>query len=524
MSNGNKKQSEEGAATRRRFVKTGAAAAGSVMGALAGCMGGSGGGESGGNENRGGTTTSGTTSSDGTITSSGSRNGSGSGGGSESVTISFLSATVVENNKVSKLFKDSMSRFENQHGNISIDLTGASYNSIQNKLGSTVSAGNAPAIAEAGTLAIQYFRSGEVPDHGQWYEGSDNIPEGFTQLNKDVSSFRGEWWCGGAVNGSARGMGIRPKLLSQVGVTDPIADLKTWSDTRDVIDRLDQKFPDATAWEETGAPADLESYWGEARTAFTNGDDPWIRGDPTDPEVLIGQEPRTDGMVKNCIDLADQYSSSDVAGRSDENLPGLLLTDRVAMHPHGTQNWISYTSVKEDATFGWQNGEGDYMLVPLPKVDPDYGATAGIPELEGVEGEHAGHVSAMQNSHSLFDVGDQQKMDAAWTLNEYMITDETHMLDVFGRGDPAIPQYKPILETFKQELQDPPQLLTQALNMVQEYGAQYTATGALWDVNGTNQIRWTDINETMSQGLAGQHSRDELPGIVRDRILSTLQG
>jgi ABC-type glycerol-3-phosphate transport system substrate-binding protein len=490
-------------------MKTGVAAAGGAMGSLAGCLGGSGDGDG----------DSGGSNSDGSNESSGNV-----GGGQSEVTIGFLSATVVENSTVDGLFKDSMGRFEQQNENISVDLTGASYDDIQNKLGSTVSAGNPPAIAEAGTLALEYFGSGDVPNHGQWYEGSDNIPEGFTQLNKDVSNFRGEWWCGGAVNGSARGMGIRPKLLSQVGVTDPFTELATWSGTRDVINRLDEKFPDTIAWEETGTPPDLESYWGEARTAYTNGDDPWIRGDPTDPDVLIDQEPRTDGMVKNCVTLADQYSSEEVASRADENLPALVMTDRVAMHPHASQSWIGYTSVKEDATFGWQNGEGDYMLVPLPKVDPDYGTAVSIPELEGVEGEHAGHVSAMQNSHSIFDVDDQRKMDAAWTLNEYMITDETHMLSVFGRGDPAIPQYNPMLEVFEQELQDPPQVFTQALEMVQEYGGQYTATGALWDVEGTNQIRWTDIAETMSQGLAGQHPVDDLPGIVRERILSTLQG
>lgn len=516
MVNNDRVKLTESPSTRRRFVKAGGLAAGGAMGSLTGCLGGS---DDGGDGSGSGDEIT-PTEDDSTDSGSGSEDG----GSSESVTISFLSATVVENSQVNELFKKSMGRFEDQRENITVDLQGASYADIQNKLGSTVSAGDAPAIAEAGTLGLEYFQSGGVPDHGPWYEESENIPENFTQLNKDVSSFRGEWWCGGAVNGSVRGMGIRPKLLSQVGVTDPLAELETWSGTLDVIERLDEQFPDIIAWEETGVPADLESYWGEARTSYTNGDDPWIRGDPTDPDVLIGQEPKTDGMVKNCIELASRYSSEEVASRGDEQLPALVVTDKVAMHPHASQSWVGYTAAKEDATFGWQDGDGDYMMVPLPKVDPDYGAAIGIPELEGVEGEHGGHVSAMQNSHSIFDVGDQKKMDAAWTLNEYMITDETHMLDIFGKGDPAVPQYKPILEVFEQELQDPPQPMPQALKQLQEYGGQYTATGALWDVSGTNTIRWTDINETLSQALAGQHSMDETPQLIRERILSTLGG
>jgi hypothetical protein len=494
--------------SRREILElTGAAGAAGALGSLAGCLGSSGDDGGGGDNGSGGG-------------DSGGDNGSGGGGGgSEAITIQFLSAGAAENSTATTAFQKSMKNYEEMRGNVTVDLQKASYGDVKSKLSSTVAAGNSPALAEAGSAGLSFYLDGEVPEHGQWIEATEGYPDQWTTTNKEVANFREEWWGGGAASGSARGVALRPKLVSQVGVSDPLTEMKTWSQMYDVVSRIDEQL-DTIAWEETGEPVDLESYWGEARTAYSDGNDPWIRGDPTDPDVLMGNEPATDGMVKNTVKLAHRFSSDESAGRTDEEMASLLLTDRVAIEPHGFQSWAPFTSVKEDATFGWNDGNGDVMFIPLPKMDGNYGPQIGIPELEGVEGQHGGHVSALEASKVVFE-DDQKKMDAAWDLNVYTQTDENHTIPMYGKADPGIPQWTPMFQTFKQEL-DLPQMYTGALKALNEYGPQYTATGASWDVKGTDKIRWTDMNETISQAIAGQVNVENLPGIIREKMLATL--
>jgi hypothetical protein len=61
------------------------------------------------------------------------------------------------------------------------------------------------------------------------------------------------------------------------------------------------------------------------------------------------------------------------------------------------------------------------------------------------------------------------------------------------------------------------------IEAAREYGPQYSVTGAAWDLDGTNKLRWTDLNETISQAMAGQHTVEETPGLVRERMLETLE-
>lgn len=492
--------------SRRDILKmTSAATAAGALGTLAGCAGGN----NGGGEKTG--------AGDGDTDTK-----MNDGGNKETVTIQYLSATAAENPTVGEIFSKSMTHFEEKTGNVKVDLNAASYGDIKAKLPATISAGNAPTIAEAGSLALNFFLKGDVPSHGQWIKETEGLPEEWTKSNQAAANFRGDWWCGGACSGQARGIFLRPKLVSKVGVTDPLSEMSTWSGLLDVIKRIDTELEDVIAWEETGASGDLESYWAQARTSFTDGADPWIHGDPTNPEVLMGKDPRTNGMVKNCVTLANTYSSDKAASRTDEEMAALMLTDRVAIDAHGLSTWKPFTLVKEDATFGWNGGSGDVMWIPDPKLDPDYGANIGISELSGHEGEHGGHMPAIEAANAIFDVGDQKKMDLAWDLNVYMQQSEYHMFNVYGKAAPAIPLWRPMLERFKQELETP-QVFTQALEALQEYGAQYTATGASWDVAGTDEIRWQDINKTVSQAIAGQINLETLPDEIRKRMSTTLQ-
>jgi len=506
----------ESSVSRRHLMKaTGAAAATGALGALAGCTGDGGdGGDGGGGDGGAG---GGGDGGDG----GGGDGGDGDGGGSETVEISYLSAKAAESSAVTTKFKNSMRNFESQQGSITVNLQTASYGDIKNKLSSTVGAGNQPALAEAGTLGLSFFFDGTVPAHSTWIEETEGYPDEWSVTNQTAANFRGEWWSGGAPSGAVRGINIVPKLVSQVGVTDPFEEMSTWSGVYDVIQRIDSQL-DTIAWETSGVYNDLEGYWAKARTSYTNGNDPWIRGDPTNPEVLVGEEPATDGMIKNTIKLANEYSSVNAATLADEEKANILLTGKAAIFSHGGAGIETWTSVKEDVNIGWDGGEGDVMYIPDPKLDPEYGSRIGISELEGVEGAHGEHVSALENSHTVFNMDDQKKMDAAWTLNTYLQTDPNHMIPISGETGRGIPLWKPMLQTFLDEL-SPPQTFAQGIETFQELGPQAQSTGAEWDVGGTDQIRWTDLNETMSQTIAGQHTIEETPSLIREKILTTLE-
>ena len=499
--------------SRRSFLRE--AVGVGALGTLAGCQ------SQPNTESNGGDTPTGNgdTNTGSTTTSTSQTTGSG---GSKSITISFLSAFAAANQGTNHVFNEGMKQFEDRNRDLSVNLNKASYDDIRNKLSSTVSSGNAPTLAESGAIGLEYFLQDRVPDHGSWIESEEGLPDKWLPVNKTIANFRGNWWTSGTIGIPGNSFGIRPKLFSQVGVSDPFSELDTWSKTYDVLQRINDELSDVVPWEETGQPNDLESYWGEARTSHTGGKDPWIRGDPSNPDVQIGNNPRTDGMIKNCVKLANEFSSTDAPSRTNEEIPALLLTGRVASFPHIQNSFTEWTSVKEDVKFGWQDGQGDVMMIPFPRLDAEYGSKIGISELEGIEGEHGGHVWGLENAHTVFDVGDQQKMDAGWKLAMFLQKDEDFMLNLIQNGDPVIPTFTPLTSKVDNSL-DLPQPYTQLKKQIQEFGSQYNNTGAPWDVRGTAQIRWTDINETISQSMAGQIDVESLPGEIRNRVTSTLE-
>jgi ABC-type glycerol-3-phosphate transport system substrate-binding protein len=498
--------------SRRDFLKiAGVTTATGALGTLAGCAGDGDGNGGGGGGNGGG------------------NGGNGGGGGSESVTINFLSANAAENSKIRQHYGDSMKLFEEQKGNVNVALQTASYGDVKTKIASTVQAGTPPALAEAGSAGLALFREGKVPNHGPWIKETEGYPKEWTAANQAAANFRGEWWSGGAPRHTNSNLGINPKLFSQVGVKDPHSELKTWSGLLENLKKVDEQT-DAYAYEVTGAWNDLESYWGEAHTSYTDGTDPWIRGDPKDPTVIIGGDhedsPKTDGMIENNIKLAKEFSSSKAAARTDEEIPALLLTDRVAAFSYATPNVTRWTTVKPDVKIGWHGGEGDFMLLPNPKVDPEYGANFGISDLEGVKGQHGGQLWAFEQQHSVFKVSDK-KQDLAWDLNVFLHREPKFVFPAWGKyyesftGDAVL--FEELLK-WRKEQGLKAQNYQQSIENVNKYGGQYASTGAAWDVNGTDEVRWNNINRTISQAIAGQHKREETPSIIRDRVLKSLGG
>jgi ABC-type glycerol-3-phosphate transport system substrate-binding protein len=493
---------ENESTTRRTFVKgAGAAAAAGALGGLAGC--------SSNNGNGGGDTS-----------------GDNNGGSKASMTVNFVSGMAAENSDIRSHYQKSMKDFTKKNGKVNVNLQAVSYGDIKTKLSSTVNAGNPPAIAEGGALGLKFYNQGKVPNHKPFFDKTDSLPDDLTSANKNSAQFRGKYWSGGAQRHTSSNLGINVQAFKKAGVTNPQKDLATWSQFYDYLEKID-KNQDITAWEETGVYNDLESYWGEARTAYTGGTDPWLRGNPKDPTIIVGSDhkdaPKTDGMIKNCIKLARKFSSNKSASRGDEEIPSLMLTNRVASFMYATPTANRWRQVKSDVKFGWKGGNGDIMLLPNPKLDPEYGAKVGIPELDGVSGEHGGHVWSLEQQTSIFDVS-KKKQQAAWDLNVYMLTDKDFALPAWGKYYEAIPgttsMGKKLLKNYGDKL---PSWTTNAIDNVNKYGSQYATTGASWDVKGTSDIRWNNINKTISSSIAGQLSPQEVPKKINQNIKKTLK-
>jgi len=228
-------------------------------------------------------------------------------------------------------------------------------------------------------------------------------------------------------------------------------------------------------------------------------------------------------MIIDCIEMAKKYSSSGTSQRGNEEIPQMQLNDKVAASSSGPGITSQYTTIDPDATFGW---DGDVWAGPWPKLDPNYGEEFGNEMLAGEEGQHGGHLWSFEQSKVLFESSENK--DEAWALLEYLQKSFTHVAPITN-GQPyagGVPVYSPlvdqVLDEYEDEMQQP---LTLALEfLTRDYADNFQVTGGSWDVSQTGQIRWQDLNETISQAIAGDHKVNETPSVIRDRVEETLSG
>lgn len=226
-------------------------------------------------------------------------------------------------------------------------------------------------------------------------------------------------------------------------------------------------------------------------------------------------------MIKNLVQNADAYSSPEAASRTDEQVPSLVLTDRVTSFTYGLGSPVRYSEVKSDVTFGW---DGDIWQGPIPKLDPNYDTEFGIDELAGKEGEHGGHLWSLQMMKQAFDQ-EHNNPEQAFELMTYVNTSKEHNLELLGQKYPSLASYKPLNDAIAEEYGDSiPQIQKAMYDLPEQYGSQYNSTGAGWDLEQTSDVRWTDIDQTSSEAIAGQHSAEETPGIIQQRIGDRLGG
>lgn len=482
------------AMSRRDVVKDAAAVtAAGALGTLSGCIGGSGGGDNG---------------------------NSSSGGGSETNTLSYLTPDPTESPGHKEFYQDQMNRFGEREENVDVNLQSMGWGTLEQKLPAMAKGDNLPDVAMSGATGLQlYLEEDSLIDHGSFIEGTEGIPENFRPATANLMQYRDEWWSSGSMYTQATMGAVRPKFFKEVGVTDP-STLETWTGFRRAVDRIDKQFPEVYAFEETGVAGDLESYWGEARTAYTDGADPWIdvtnKGSYQNPHVKVGKEPRTDGIIKNCIEMGLTYSSPEVATRSNEGVPPLLLTDQAASYLHALGRLTPWTAVESDVTFGW---DGDIHIMPIPRLDSNYGNEFGIEELAGESGQPGGNGWGYDIMHTGFK--STAPPENAWALMDYVNRNPEFVLPYLGEVQTTAPAVTELLEPLRSqyEIAQPQEVL---FDVLEEWPDQYQPTGAEWDVPNTGQIRFTDINETISQALSGQIEKSQAPKTIRSKIMSSL--
>jgi ABC-type glycerol-3-phosphate transport system substrate-binding protein len=440
----------------------------------------------------------------------------------ETIRIKYWSQFPTANPEVRRWYPETLDRFEEmQDENVEVELTPVTPSGLLSRVRAAVEAGNPPDISGRGELGIDLYPNGVTVDHGQ-YVREENYSERMVSNVVQGSKFRDVWISMGRPASTVWTMGLRPKFFKEVGIDDPENQLSTWTDYRRAIEDIDGEFSNVFAHEETAEWNDLETYWGQARTAYQDGEDPWMdvtdRGSPEDPHVKIGEEPRTDGMIKNVLDLADAYSSQEAASRTDEEIPSLMFTDRVAAYHYGLGGWQRYRTVNEDVEFGW---DGDVYEQILPKLDPNYGDEYDIPELAGKEGMHGSFKPSLGGT-MIFSASEVKEW--AWELEKYLKTDLDHLIPFRTNFLPRPPSWKEALETIRSDhLEGLPQPYQTVINAsLADYADNLGGAGSDWEVFGASEIRW-EMNRRISDAGAGEYGRDELPGVIREQTLNMLE-
>ncbi|WP_435185618.1 ABC transporter substrate-binding protein [Halobellus sp. EA9] len=445
------------------------------------------------------------------------------------MTVSYWSGKAAENSSLQQYFKEGMQTFEDQHSNINVDLNILAWGQLTQKYITTMQSGTSPpALASAGTYGLEMFRNGAVEDLSTYMEGDPDLPEKWTPTMQESTDYRGQRWAGGIGAINTTHLGLNVSLFKEhTDVQAPEEDLNTWTQLRRALDQIQEGTGDGVyPYEVTGTQADVEAYWGAARTAYTGGTDPWIdvtdQGSPENPVVKPGQTERTDGMIKNNIDLGEQYSSGGYPSRGDEGVLPMLVNDKVAAYNYG----VSVQGIRgltPNATFGW---DGDYMAISTPKLDPNYGEEFNLPELAGKEGQHGGHTWSLEGQLCVSKSKSSAVKEATYQLLKFRNTSPEFCLELYASPDlaQAVPAYTPLLDDIRSE--EYADMRTQVHNhMIEElanYGENFRTTGAAWDTPGTNTIRWDQIGGTMAEAYAGQISRENAASTMGDRIRSTL--
>ena len=483
--------------SRRNLMKAGAVASTGALGSLAGCMGGGGNGGGGGGGN-----------------------GSGS---QESVTIDYWAGFPAETNSIGAYWTEGMKRFQEQNSNINVNLNSIAWGQLSQKYVTTMQGGaNPPDLATTGAYALPFFQNDEIENLGPYMEEDQDLPDNWIEPMAQAAQFRGEWWAAGRHSASTTAYTLNTQLFKEhTSVENPDEDLQTWTDLRRALDEMNESTAsDVYPYEVTGTPNDVEEYWGNAYTSYQGGTDPWIdindEGSVEDPYIKPGQEPRTDGMIKNNIDIGANYSSPKHPSRGNEGAIPLFIENKIGVYPYGVST-RAFNEVDPEFSYGWGEDDNAYVI-PNVRLDANYGNEFNIPELADKEGMRGGHTWGLEGQHTITQTDDQRKKDAAWNLIKYVVTSQDFLIPLLI--DPSlnrnVPSYQPLIDEFKKSEYDEykDQAYETRMSILDEYGENCMVTGAGWGQTNISGMRWDATGQTMANAYAGQITPDEAPSAM----------
>ncbi|MDX1747144.1 MAG: hypothetical protein R3324_14500, partial [Halobacteriales archaeon] len=259
--------------------------------------------------------------------------------------VSFWSANAVETPILTEYYRKELREFEQIHDNkIIVNMQGLSYNNLKTKYATTVEAGaGIPDLAEAGTFGLEQFHNGNVLETSSLMEEDPDLPHQIVKAHQEAALFRDDWWAVFNHSFGQNNFAILNSAFKAVGIQDPHEEMQTWTQVRRAFNKVQNQKPGNVqfAHEVTGTTFDVEQYWGKARTSYKDGVDPWLdvtgdMGTFKNPYIKVNNEPRTDGMILNNIDLGQKYSSPQHPNRSDEECYPLMVQGTLASQMYGT--------------------------------------------------------------------------------------------------------------------------------------------------------------------------------------------
>ena len=525
--NGSGDSSEDGSTEsgtkRRDFMKIASVASAGALGTLAGCSGQS-------SDGSAQTATDSPTQDTDTSTDSDSEStqtDSGDGGEEGAAVLSYWSSIAAETPPLKEYYVNGMREFEKINDKkILVNLQALSHSNLKNKFVTAIEAGaGVPDMALSGTFGLQQFHNGNVIDHGPYIEETEGLPEDWAATQHAAGQYRDKWWAAGTTSLGSTQWGIVNEPFKQIGIENPHEELKTWTQMRRALDKIKSETSYRFPYEVTGTSGDVEAYWGNARTSFQDGVDPWLdvtdQGSYEEPYIKPNNDDRTDGMMINEIELGENYSSPGHPSRGDEDVYPMMLQGQVASQAYSA-GVRALKAVNPNISFGW---DGQITAIKGPKLDPNYGNEFDIPQLADKEGMHGGHTWALETQRTIQKASENK--DEAWELAKFTLTDKRFLLPLLI--DPKLNQsvsvYKPIQELQQQkkyaDMRTQPVELS--ISQVANFGENFKTTGAAWDIPGTNTIRWTSLGETLSRAYADEFPTEEIGSQVYDHIKGVLQ-
>lgn len=422
--------------------------------------------------------------------------------GSNATEITFWSPSAVENPSMRKAFEAFISNFNKKHPSLTVKLEGVSYDVLREKLTAAVEAGQAPDVAEAGSLGLRHALEGRTINLKDYIQADEEYLDQLTPGAKYIMQAEGgDLWWGVVQRGTTYvSAAARKDILANAGIDTEA--LTSWADIIHAGKKLTN--PDKKQWATAlfGVPWDLEQYWSVVKTFYdTPGAHPFLQktAEGWRSNMLA---PRTRAATRFFVDMFQSYGIAHPTSPnlSDEKASTLLGRGEIAMTlpaMGGRRYRLNFPNI-------YKPGEELIEVWPIPKLTTKLGEEFGdrYPEIVGKSGHVGGHLYGFEQTIVAYK---GLEPDVAWTfLREVTSADFLVKLAV-AYDQPTGNNIEAMwIETTHPDMQvighETARIALQNLEYV-------TPTG--WPIKPTSTIRWDLINENISKAVAGDLTAEE---------------